>query len=123
MVPDCPDLKGRKLFAPKDNIQKELWRDVIQYTGEVNSLASFRVCEHHFSDGQFSDPDTLLLGLPPRKRARFLKPDAVPDIMRTGKAPRLDNNLDVRTILIRISALLLYWVPHKLPQIYILQIT
>ena len=103
LVPDCQDRKG-KFIVPQDNHQREIWRGVIKYTGGVNSIMHFRVCEHHFSDGQFSDPHFLLLGWRPRRWPHFLKPDTVPD-MHTGKTPRLDNNVDVRTILIRISAL------------------
>ena len=94
LVADCT--ANATLFSPRDNNEKVIWQRQINYTGRINSKLNFRVCEDHFTDAQFEDPDHLLLRLAPRRRKCFLKADAVPDI-RIG-APSLDVNLNVSTI-------------------------
>ena len=95
LVPECQG-KGT-LFSPRNEQQKVLWRDTISYVGKINAISNFRVCEHHFTDGQFADPEHLFLRLAPRRRKCFLKQEAVPD---TNIQTRVDINLNVSTILI-----------------------
>ena len=94
LVADCT--AKATLFSPRDNEQKVSWQRQIKYTGGINSKSNFRVCEVHFSDAQFEDPNHLLLGQAPRRGKCFLKADAVPDI-HIGAAS-IDVNMNVSTI-------------------------
>ena len=89
LVADCT--AKATLFSPRDNEEKVSWQRQIKYTGGINSKSNFRVCEVHFLDAQFKDPNHLLLGRAPRRGKCFL-----PDI-HIGAAS-IDVNMNVSRI-------------------------
>ena len=79
---NAPKKSRVKMFhLPKNRILQDKWVQFCKRRDKIN-IANARICEKHFScDQRKRDLKSELLGIPAPSNFRFLKDDAIPDIL------------------------------------------